>query len=472
MFQIGREPRRRADVSALEGQYAGGTRRKLLLIAVLLILIIAVAGYALTVNSLDLGILDCYGYVFNHILGTEYTYLSTDWYNDYFLWNAYLPRIVLGIFLGAGLAVCGVAMQAVMNNPLADAYTTGVSDGACFGAVAAIITGYGFSSLTGSLGIVTSAFIGGLVPAIILIVLSNVVRMSPATMILVGVALSYIFSGMETSIMVLADADSLKEAYLWQIGSLENIVSWNQCTIPAVISLVCVIVLWACSNKLNLLTLGDDSAQSLGLDVQTFKTIVMVIVSVCVAALVSYVGIVGFIGLVAPHLVRMVVGGNNRYVIPASAMAGSLLILVADLISRTVIAPDELRVGIIISMIGAPIFLYIILSRRKGYGEVFRCSSSETRTACPTSSANTTGRTAGRSCGSSSSSSRRSSSPSARSSCLSSASAPMWCGGCSKRTSTGARPTAGSTSWSSGSTTSRAPSWAYSPARASPWAER
>lgn len=116
------------------------------------------------------------------------------------------------------------------------------------------------------------------------------------------------------------------------------------------------LVLWACSSRLNLLALGDDSAKSLGLDVRTFKTIVMLIASLSVAVLVSYVGIIGFIGLVAPHIARMILGGNNRYVIPASALIGAMLVLIADLIARTVISPDELRVGVVISMIGAPVF--------------------------------------------------------------------------------------------------------------------
>lgn len=312
-------------------------------------------------------------YIVNHILGVEYEFHSPAWYDDYMLWNIYLPRVCLGVFLGAGLAVCGVAMQSVMNNPLADSYTTGISDGACFGAVMAIVTGFTLSDVAGSLGIVTNAFIGGLIPAFILIALSTVIRMSPATAILVGVALSYIFSGLESAIMVGTDADTLKEAYLWQIGTLGDIVSWEQCYVPVTASVIGSAVLWLLSGRLNLLALGDDSARSLGLNVRLFKALIMVVVSLVVASLVSFVGIVGFVGLVAPHVVRMVLSGNNRFVIPASALMGSLLILVADLISRTVIAPDELRLGVIVSMIGAPVFLYIILSRRKGYGEVFRC---------------------------------------------------------------------------------------------------
>ncbi len=370
MFRIHRSDT--DDVSELEAAYNKQTGRIVLLIALLLVLVLTFAAFSLTIGGRNLDFVEVCSYIFNHIFGTEYEFHSSAWYDDYILWNIYLPRVSLGIFLGAGLAVCGVAMQSVMSNPLADSYTTGISDGACFGAVMAIVTGFTFSEVAGSLGIVTNAFIGGLVPAIILIVLSSIIRMSPATMILVGVALSYIFSGLESAIMVSTDADTLKEAYLWQIGSLGDIVSWGQCYVPIAITLVGSIVLWMFGGKLNLLSLGDDSAKSLGLNVRWFKAIVMIVVSLVVASLVSFVGIVGFVGLVAPHVIRMLLSGNNRYVIPAAALLGSLLILVADLISRTAIAPDELRLGVIISMIGSPIFLYIILSKKKSYGEVFR----------------------------------------------------------------------------------------------------
>lgn len=355
----------------LESEYLRDSKRKLLFIGICLVLVFLVAGVSLSVNGRDIGFLESYRYIFDHILGATYEYRSQEWLDDTMLWNFYLPRVVIGLFIGAGLAVCGVAMQAVMSNPLADAYTTGISDGACFGAVAAIVTGFTFTSVMGSMGIVINAFIGGLVPAIILIVLSSVIKMSPATMILAGVALSYIFSGLESLIMVGTDAETLTDAYLWQIGTLGDIISWNQCYIPITVSVIGGVILWLCSNRLNLLSLGDDSAKSLGLDVRWFKTVVMIIVSVTVAAIISYVGIIGFIGLVAPHLVRMILGGNNRFVIPASALVGALIIAVADLISRTIIAPDELRVAVIISMIGAPVFLYLILSKKKSYGEVF-----------------------------------------------------------------------------------------------------
>ncbi|MBQ8180030.1 MAG: iron ABC transporter permease [Candidatus Methanomethylophilaceae archaeon] len=354
----------------IEVQYTHHVQRRLIFIAFCTLGVILVAGFSLTINGRGIGFLECYEYIINHILGTEYPFRSDAWFDDYVLWNTYVPRIVMGILVGCGLAVCGVAMQSLMNNPLADPYTVGISDGACFGAVAAIVTGFSLSSVMGSMGVVTNAFVGGLIPAMIIVLLSSIVRLSPATTILIGVAMSYIFSGLETTIMMTADADTLKEAYLWQIGTL-NGMTWERCYIPMILTIVGSAFLMYSSKNLNLLSLGDSSAKSLGLNVDQFRTLCMLIVAFLVASLVSFVGVIGFVGLVAPHLVRMLLGGDNKFVMPASMMLGSLFVLFADLLSRVLIYPGELRVGLIISMIGAPIFLYMIVRKKKGYGEVF-----------------------------------------------------------------------------------------------------
>ena len=353
-----------------EQRYMTNRLHKIILIAAMAVALVVATGIALTFNGYDIGFFDCYRFVFDHLFGKTYNPVTdrSNWVIDYMLWNRYLPRVIMAILAGASLAICGVAMQSVMNNPLADPYTVGISDGACFGAVAAIVMGFSVSSLTQSAGLVTSAFLGGMIPAVVIIILSNIVRMTPATAILVGVALSYIFSGMETAIMVTTDADTLKAAYLWQIGSLNGIV-WDDCIIPTIITVVCGAFLMLSAHKLNLLSLGDDSAVSLGLNVNMFRTVVMIVVSVTVAAVVSFVGIIGFVGLVAPHLVRMIIGGDNKFLIPVSMLTGALFIQVADLISRVVVYPDELRVGLIASIIGAPIFLYIILRKKRNYGE-------------------------------------------------------------------------------------------------------
>lgn len=351
----------------LEEQYRASLLRKIILLAILIFALLVVTGWALSMSEKDLGIIKCYQYIIDHIAGITYEPGSEDWTNDYNIWNFDVPRVLMAIIVGGSLAVCGVAMQSIMNNPLADPYTMGISDGAVFGAVASIVMGFGTATLGDSMGLITSAFFGGLIPALIIIFLSRVVNLSPATAILVGIALSYIFSGLETAIMVSTDADTLKQAYLWQIGSLSR-VDWLQVKIALVITLISSTLLILSGRKLNLLSLGDDTAKSLGLNVDDFRTMIMVIVAITIAATVSFVGIVGFVGLVAPHIIRLLIGADNRHLIPISLVTGALFIQLADSIAHNFFFP-ELRVGLIVSIIGAPMFLYIILKKKKNYGE-------------------------------------------------------------------------------------------------------
>ncbi len=355
----------------LEAQYRAYLLRKVLFIAFFVIGCVVIAGISLTFNGRGIGFLDCYKYVVDHLLGATYEYRSPEWFDDYVIWNKYMPRIAIAIISGCGLAVCGVIMQSVLANPLADPYTTGVSDGGTLGATVAIITGLTFSNIAGSMGIVTNAFIGAMIPAVILILLSSAVRMSPATCILVGTAMSGIFSGVQTLLTYSTDAEKLTAALRWGIGSF-NQITWDACAVPFLVTTVGVIVAIYLCRGLNLLTMGDNSAKSLGLDVERFKALCMTLTTVVVASIICYVGIIGFVGLIAPHMVRMVLGGDNRYVIPASMITGSFLLLLSDLLSRLLLYPDELRVGLIMSVIGAPVFLYLIVRRKKGYGEVFR----------------------------------------------------------------------------------------------------
>ena len=220
------------------------------------------------------------------------------------------------------------------------------------------------------MGIVVNAFVGALVPALIIIALSAVIKMTPATTILVGVALSNLFGGVQTLINYLADPEALTSALRWGIGSFMS-VHWDDCKIPFFITLVGSIISVFLYRKLNLITLGENSAKSLGLDVEKFKTVCLILVAIMVSSLICFVGIIGFVGLVAPHIIRMIVGGDNKFVIPASMLTGSFLLLISDLIARVIIYPYELRVGLIMSVIGAPIFLYMIVSRKSNYGSVY-----------------------------------------------------------------------------------------------------
>ncbi len=357
-------------VDDVETEYHSFILRKILFVVSFLVGCVVIAAISLSKNGLGLEPFEAFIYVIEHIFGKEYDYLSDDWFTDFILWESYVPRIAMAIICGCALAICGVIMQSVLANPLADPYTTGVSDGACLGATVAIVTGFSYANVASEMGVVVNAFIGALIPALIIIALSSVVRMSPATTILVGVALSNVFGGLQTLLNYFADPDLLTEALRWGIGSFTQ-VSWSSCKIPFVVTLIGGAIAVLFYRQLNLLTLGENSARSLGLDVEKFKTLCLILVAILASTVICYVGIIGFVGLVGPHIVRMVLGGDNKFVLPGSILVGSFLLLLADLIARSVLDLGELRVGLIMSVIGAPIFLYMIVRRKSSYGSVY-----------------------------------------------------------------------------------------------------
>lgn len=335
----------------------------------ILLFVLSIAGIILFIGLFSLNVFDeislgeSYKIIWNHITGNnDYEKRSIEWWADRYIFDRAMPHIVIAIIAGISLAVCGALMQSLMANPLADPYSTGISSGACFGAVAAIVAGISFTSLTGEMGIVTNAFIGALVPALIIILLSSRINMTPATMILVGTGVSYFFNSMVTYLMILTDADTLQRAYMWQIGSLDG-VTWSSVPLMLCITAVGVILVLLSWRKLNLVSMGDKSAISLGLDVQQFRIFCLMLMSLMTASIVSYVGIIGFIGLVSPHIVRLVIGGDNKFVIPLSMSVGALLLLFADYIS---LAVWDVPVGVTMGLIGSPIFLYLIINNKRG----------------------------------------------------------------------------------------------------------
>lgn len=343
--------------------------RKVLFIVLCVIAVVALCGVACLVDGRPIGFLDVYRIIWEHLCGAQYDYGTTEYWDDYIVWNTRLPRIAMAILAGASLSTCGVVMQSIMSNPLADPYTTGISSGASFGAIVAIAIGFSFSSVLGQSGIVGNAFVMALVPALIVIVLSRFMYTSPATLILIGTAVSYLFGSLNTLVLVYADEETMATAYLWQIGSFDNTM-WSELQIPLVVTVLGCAAMMVLSRKLNVMMMGDDEARALGLDVENFRTVCLVVMSVMVAAIISYTGILGFVGLVAPHIVRMVIGSDNTYIMPASMAFGAALLLFTDLLARIVVHPSEIPAGIILMMIGGPLFLYLIV-RKKGYGGVY-----------------------------------------------------------------------------------------------------
>ena len=310
---------------------------------------------------------DTYEIIWNHIIGNSYEPRSLYWWADRHIWGPAMPHIIVAILAGVSLAVCGTLMQSLMGNPLADPYSTGISSGACFGAVSAIVMGavvFGFSN---QYGIVVNAFIGAMIPALLIIYLSSRIRMTPATLILLGTAISYFFNSLITYMMVTTDADTLKSAYMWQIGSLDG-MSWESIPIMLVVTIFGSVFVVFAANKLNVMSLGENSAKSLGIDVQQFRTICLAVMAIMTSVIVAFTGIIGFVGLVSPHIVRLLVGSDNKFVLPISMAFGALLLLVADYLAFQL---SNIPVGVVMSVIGSPIFLILIIYHTKSRGAVY-----------------------------------------------------------------------------------------------------
>jgi len=275
--------------------------------------------------------------------------------------NLRMPAIVTSLVCGFGLAIAGVCMQSMLKNPLADPYTMGISSGAGFGAALAMIIGL---ELIAGAGVVINAFIFSLIPALVILFLSKFRNATPTMMILCGIALMYLFNAATQLFMLVADPEDLSAVYKWMIGSVDG-TSMGEAFIVLVVTIVGSIYVQYMSNHLNLMGLGDESAKSLGVDVERQRLILLMVVTLVAATVVSFTGIIGFIGLVSPHMVRAIIGTDNRYLIPASGFFGAFLLLVSHLVAMTIAQPIVLPVGVITSCIGGPLFLFLILRNSK-----------------------------------------------------------------------------------------------------------
>lgn len=351
------------DSNELKQRYRSFTRRKLAFILLCILIAVVSIGVSIIIGERNIGFFEAYGIIWDHIKGIIPERGTVEYADHYIVWNLRLPRAIFAAVAGAGLAIGGVVMQSVMKNPLADPYTTGVSSGACFGVAVAIVMGFTLSGQMDQFGFVFNALIFALIPTALIIVLSPLSNSSPATLILAGVAISYLFNALTTFLLVTTDAETLAEVYSWQVGSLTDI-RWSSVHIMAVVNIIGIFLIYFLSSKLNIMALGDAQAKSLGLNVETMRIICLLIMSLMIASVVAFAGIIGFIGLIAPHIVRMAIGSDNKFVVPASAAFGAAFLMVADIISRT-ITSIPVPVGVIISFIGAPIFLYLIIRQRR-----------------------------------------------------------------------------------------------------------
>jgi iron complex transport system permease protein len=279
-----------------------------------------------------------------------------------------LPRVVMGLLVGAALAVSGVVMQGIFRNPLADPGLAGVSAGAGLGAAAMIVLGGSLALPVAGLfsyaALPAAAFLGGLATTLILYALSTRLgRTSVATMLLAGIALGAL-SGAATGLLVyIADDKQLRDLTFWGMGSLGG-ATWPKITTLAIVLATSFSALPFMARGLNALALGEAAAWHMGISVERLKRTAIVIVAAMTGASVAVSGGIGFVGIVVPHVLRLAIGPDHRFLLPASALLGGSLLVLADSVARTVAAPAELPIGIITALAGAPFFLWVLLRRR------------------------------------------------------------------------------------------------------------
>ncbi|GAA4655144.1 iron ABC transporter permease [Anaerocolumna aminovalerica] len=337
------------------------------LIVLIFILILCIAISA-SFGSADLSVTDSLKIIASRIpyLG-KYINLSviTEANPNYpkIVWQIRMPRILLAGFAGCGLSVVGAAFQGLFRNPLADPHILGVSSGAAVGATIAMLSGIGFGFL--GLGVIgTFAFIGAILTAFIVYRLSCVGNKLPVVNILLtGTVVSTMLSSI-ISLLMTFNHDKIEKVYLWTMGSF-SAATWDKVLFLAVFTVACCGVITVFSRELDVLTTGNDTAESLGINTARIKKILIIAASLQVGACVSVSGIIGFVGLVIPHCIRIISGSKHKVLLPLSGLGGAIFLIICDTIARNAVAPSEIPVGVITAMLGTPYFIYLLQRNKR-----------------------------------------------------------------------------------------------------------
>ncbi len=274
-----------------------------------------------------------------------------------------LPRICMAMLTGIALGSSGAVMQGVLRNPLVSPYTLGLSSGAAAGAALAIVLGVTATGL-GHYLVIVGAFVFALLTMAVVFALSRIRGTSTETLILSGVALGYLFSALVSALKYFSTNEALREIVYWLMGGIYA-TRWNTVFILTPLVIPCTVFAIRLAWDLNALSAGEEVATSLGVNVHRVRRWGLLLSSVLTASVISFTGIIGFIGLVAPHICRLIIGSDHRYLIPTSGLMGAMVLLVADTASRTMIRPTEIPVGVLTAFIGVPFFLYLLSQKKR-----------------------------------------------------------------------------------------------------------
>lgn len=333
---------------------------------ILLIILFLSIGFAVTMGSVDISIKEVYEVILYKLFNIGDSTIGTGAVADV-VWLIRMPRIVLAIAVGAGLSVVGIIMQAIVKNPLADPYILGVSSGASLGATLAVVLGIGSVFGSNSLGIM--GFIGAFGVSILVLMISNIGgRSNSIKLLLSGMALSSVCSSFSSFLVYISDdSQKLKTITFWLMGSLAG-AKWNEIAFILPIIILGIIFFTTQYRILNLMLLGDEVSITLGTDLHKFRIIYLLITSLMIGLLVYVSGMIGFVGLIIPHVVRIIFGTDHKKIIPIAALVGSIILIWADVISRILIKGTEIPIGIVISIIGAPLFVWLMIKKNYGFG--------------------------------------------------------------------------------------------------------
>ena len=315
---------------------------------------------AVSLGPVNISVEDTYRIIIGRLIGKQELYKDAGKAMIAIVWNMRFPRVLLGVISGAGLAICGCVMQATVNNPISEPYILGVSSGATFGATLLIVMGLG-TIVSGG------AFIGAVIATVMVLgIAGRHGNMTTTRLILAGTVVNALFTAFSNFIIsVGANADSIMTIKFWTMGSLAN-AGWKNLGLPAVVVIAVTLFFLTQYRVLNTMMLGDETAVTLGINLSFYRKVYMALIAVVTGVLVASCGIIGFVGLIIPHISRAFAGTNHKRLMPVVILTGAIFLTWADVLARILVKNSEMPIGIFTALVGAPFFIYIVT--KKDYG--------------------------------------------------------------------------------------------------------
>lgn len=338
---------------------------------ILLVAVVATVVISVSIGQVSIPFQQSFQILIHQLTGCQIGDAS-DLVNSMFvdiIWQIRFPRVLLAMIVGAGLALCGVVMQASVQNPLADPYILGISSGGALGATFSIMLGFGAGGMLGEFGVATWAFIGALSAAALVLALASIGgKTSSVKLVLAGTVINALCSASSNFIIYFAkNSEGIRSVSFWTMGSLAS-AEWDTLPLVSAVVIAAIIFFLFQSRVMNTMLMGEETAITLGVNLNFYRRLYMVISSVVTGVLVSSCGIIGFVGLIIPHIVRSIVGSDHKRLVPAAILFGGLFMMWTDIFARTVIPNGEMPIGIVTSLFGAPVFMYILIRKSYGFG--------------------------------------------------------------------------------------------------------